>query len=243
MQLVETESHLHYLFDDYRIDKISEDGGSEWFDSECIDEAKEAAQRLCALKGFELSYGLPEKLLVERISASAKPVKRSKALIGKGRLIIEGFREFRDFLRGNKGVCGYYFEGNRLIIEVTGAGLNSIDAFSHCSIRAIGRGGMSFIPSAAGSNGDLCLRISIPESSCHIIDRARARMYKWLMATLKDIGALEMVSRDDSMHQETLEGLADVEAGRAVDGSDVISWVESWGSKSELPNPSISGLH
>lgn len=39
------------------------------------------------------------------------------------------------------------------------------------------------------------------------------------------------------MYRETLEGLADVEAGRVIDGDQVLSWIESWGSENELPSP------
>ena len=33
------------------------------------------------------------------------------------------------------------------------------------------------------------------------------------------------------------EGLADVRAGRVVDGNDVLRWLESWGTEQELPPP------
>jgi predicted transcriptional regulator len=39
------------------------------------------------------------------------------------------------------------------------------------------------------------------------------------------------------MYRETLEGLADVEAGRVIDGDKVMAWIESWGSDNELPPP------
>ena len=48
--------------------------------------------------------------------------------------------------------------------------------------------------------------------------------------------------RDDQeqrMHRETLEGLADVEAGRVIDGDQVTAWIQSWGLDSELPPPTV----
>lgn len=32
-------------------------------------------------------------------------------------------------------------------------------------------------------------------------------------------------------------GVADVDAGRVVDGKDVLRWIESWGTDHELPPP------
>lgn len=47
----------------------------------------------------------------------------------------------------------------------------------------------------------------------------------------------ERDDREQRMYRETLEGLADVEAGRVIDGEQVLSWIESWGSEKELPSP------
>jgi predicted transcriptional regulator len=35
------------------------------------------------------------------------------------------------------------------------------------------------------------------------------------------------------------EGLADVRAGRVVDGDQVMRWLESWGTEHELPPPRV----
>ena len=47
----------------------------------------------------------------------------------------------------------------------------------------------------------------------------------------------ERENQGQRMYRETLEGLADVEAGRVIDGDQVVSWIESWGSENELPSP------
>lgn len=47
----------------------------------------------------------------------------------------------------------------------------------------------------------------------------------------------EQESQDQQMYRQTLEGLADVEAGRVIDGDQVRSWIKSWGSDNERPPP------
>jgi len=47
----------------------------------------------------------------------------------------------------------------------------------------------------------------------------------------------ERETQEQRMYRETLEGLADVEAGRVIDGDKVVSWIESWGSDNEQPLP------
>lgn len=37
--------------------------------------------------------------------------------------------------------------------------------------------------------------------------------------------------------EETLEALEDIEAGRVVDGNDVMAWLASWGKDDELEPP------
>lgn len=41
------------------------------------------------------------------------------------------------------------------------------------------------------------------------------------------------------VHRDTLNGLADVDAGRIIDGDKVLAWIESRGSESELPLSSV----
>jgi predicted transcriptional regulator len=39
------------------------------------------------------------------------------------------------------------------------------------------------------------------------------------------------------------EGLADVRAGRVMDGEPVLRWLESWGTEHELPPPRVDPFH
>lgn len=48
---------------------------------------------------------------------------------------------------------------------------------------------------------------------------------------------LEQEDRRRKRHRETLEGLTDVEAGRLVDGDEVLAWIESWSSGKRSPQP------
>jgi predicted transcriptional regulator len=45
---------------------------------------------------------------------------------------------------------------------------------------------------------------------------------------------------DDWRHRQTLEGLADVDAGRLVDQERVKAWAESLGTNTKLPPPAAN---
>ena len=50
----------------------------------------------------------------------------------------------------------------------------------------------------------------------------------------------QYVTQENEMnrrHQETLEALEDIEAGRVVDGRKVLNWLSSWGADDEQPSP------
>ena len=47
----------------------------------------------------------------------------------------------------------------------------------------------------------------------------------------------ECDDQDQRMYRDTLDGLADVEAGRIIDGGQVMAWVESRGYDNELSPP------
>lgn len=51
----------------------------------------------------------------------------------------------------------------------------------------------------------------------------------------------EYISRqamDDAQWADTLEALSSIKKGNSIDESDVVSWLESWGTDSELSAPS-----
>jgi predicted transcriptional regulator len=43
--------------------------------------------------------------------------------------------------------------------------------------------------------------------------------------------------RESRMLEDTREALADIKAGRVVDGADVIDWLDSWGKDNEKTPP------
>lgn len=52
----------------------------------------------------------------------------------------------------------------------------------------------------------------------------------------------EYLSREErkaQMLEETRQALADIKAGRVVDGEEVMDWLESWGTESEKAPPKL----
>lgn len=45
--------------------------------------------------------------------------------------------------------------------------------------------------------------------------------------------------RQSRMLEDTREALADIKAGRVVDGADIIDWLDSWGEDREKTPPAI----
>ncbi len=48
---------------------------------------------------------------------------------------------------------------------------------------------------------------------------------------------LQRDQRRTQMLEETREALADIQAGRVVDGSQVLDWLDSWGTDAEKAPP------
>ncbi len=46
-------------------------------------------------------------------------------------------------------------------------------------------------------------------------------------------------SMEDARWEDTLEALSSIKAGKAVDGNEVASWLESWGTEEELSPPKV----
>jgi predicted transcriptional regulator len=63
------------------------------------------------------------------------------------------------------------------------------------------------------------------------IDRSRGWVVKQALAAWVDL--------EEHRHQMTLEGLADVDAGRVIDHELVRAWAESLGSANPLPKPTV----
>lgn len=65
----------------------------------------------------------------------------------------------------------------------------------------------------------------------------RARRSKgWIINdAVKEYLARE--ARKENMLEETLEALADIRAGRVIDGNEVMDWLESWGTDGEKAAP------
>jgi len=43
---------------------------------------------------------------------------------------------------------------------------------------------------------------------------------------------------DDARWEDTLKALASIKEGKTIDESEVVSWLKSWGTDSELSAPS-----
>jgi predicted transcriptional regulator len=65
----------------------------------------------------------------------------------------------------------------------------------------------------------------------HQLDRSRGWVVKQALA--------DWVAREEERHRLTLEGLADVDAGRMVDQADVEAWAQSLGTGAPLPVPQV----
>jgi predicted transcriptional regulator len=44
---------------------------------------------------------------------------------------------------------------------------------------------------------------------------------------------------DDTRWEDTLEALNSIKSGKAIDGNEVASWLDSWGSNEELSPPKV----
>ncbi len=68
-----------------------------------------------------------------------------------------------------------------------------------------------------------------------VAERSR-RSKSWLInEAVKDY--LDRLGEDERRWEQTLEALADVRAGRVVDGDEMMKWLRSWGKKSEKKPP------
>lgn len=81
--------------------------------------------------------------------------------------------------------------------------------------------------------------VRMPDELAEDLDRVASRLRRtkgWII----NEALREFLAREEEKQrrlEETLEGIADLEAGETVDGDDVLDWLQSWGSKDELPPP------
>lgn len=62
------------------------------------------------------------------------------------------------------------------------------------------------------------------------LDRSRGWIIKQALA--------DWIADEEERYRLTLEGLADVDAGRLIDHDAVMAWIDSFGIDHELPDPS-----
>lgn len=80
----------------------------------------------------------------------------------------------------------------------------------------------------------LTAHVSMPLA--HKVDAAAARLERsrgWIVKQALNA----WLDDEDQRHQLTLEGLADVDAGRVVDHADVLAWAASLDADQPLPLP------
>jgi predicted transcriptional regulator len=76
----------------------------------------------------------------------------------------------------------------------------------------------------------------IPLSLAEKLDKAAARMDRsrgWVMKQ----ALADWLDLEEERHKMTLEGLADVDAGRVIAHEDMLAWARSLGSDNPLPRP------
>ena len=82
-------------------------------------------------------------------------------------------------------------------------------------------------------------RVMTAEVSAELADRvdAFAEQMHLTSDSIVEQALAAWIRREDWKHQATLEGLADVDAGRVIDDADVRAWIESLDTDNPLPPP------
>ncbi|MFZ0241168.1 MAG: type II toxin-antitoxin system RelB/DinJ family antitoxin [Desulfobacterales bacterium] len=83
------------------------------------------------------------------------------------------------------------------------------------------------------------VRARIPEALKKDFERAAAT-HGWNLSHAIRQLMIRYVAQEKEMvrrHQETLEALEDIEAGRVVDGDKVLNWLSDWGIEGEQEPP------
>ena len=71
------------------------------------------------------------------------------------------------------------------------------------------------------------------EKLAHRLDRSKNYL---INQAIKEFVARQAM--DDARWEDTLKALASLKEGKAIDGSEVLSWLESWGTDDESSAPS-----
>ena len=79
----------------------------------------------------------------------------------------------------------------------------------------------------------------IPDDLMNRLEHTATRLSRSKAWVIKDAVQryLEQDERDARRLEETREALADVEAGRLVEGDAMMDWLESWGGDNECEPP------
>ncbi len=88
--------------------------------------------------------------------------------------------------------------------------------------------------------GTRVLTAHIPEELAEKVDRYAQSMERSRAWIVKQALA-DWVDWEEEKHRRTLEGLADIDAGRTVSHEKIAAWADSLGTESPLPPPFSDG--
>lgn len=81
--------------------------------------------------------------------------------------------------------------------------------------------------------------VRMPDEMAERLEQLAARLKRakgWVInEALREY--LERAEHRQRMYLDTLEGIEALEAGETIDGDDVLTWLDSWGTPDELPPP------
>jgi len=77
--------------------------------------------------------------------------------------------------------------------------------------------------------------VEVPlENLAHKLDRSKNYI---INQAIKEF--MQRQSMDDSRWEDTLAALNSIKTGKTIDGNEVASWLESWGTNDELSPPKV----
>ena len=81
--------------------------------------------------------------------------------------------------------------------------------------------------------------VRMPDELLSQLDRAAVKLRRSKGWIIND-AVREYLAREERkarMLEETREALADIKAGRVVDGTEIMDWLDTWGTDMENPLP------